>query len=553
MGEAVLYNKNTVADKQYDWNKAFNNEDFVDYVLNAIPIDYIGLEEFISAYEYKNRKNFLTASFPNCWMDIGSHAFENCVRMTSITCPSYKYESSGGVYNIYSIGEYAFKNCNELQKVTISTARHIGSHAFENLSNLLMFNSVYSDYSSNILINIYDYAFANCCSLSMFNGYKYINTISDYAFYNCGLSTCNIGESICSKIGSHAFEKCSSLIYVNRLNYNGVASSIFIDIGEYAFKDCISLYSFNATAIGFIGSHAFENCISLYTFVSYDGLLPWCRGIGEYAFSGCSNIYRFNLNPARNFTCDIYDYAFANCINLNQIAINNISHIGKNIFENTKMYSVTLYGKDSNSYIPSDTFVNASSLDTVILYSFYSLSNYAFYNLSTLRTFNGNDINYIGSHAFDGCSSISQIMLNTSFYSGVYCDEYAFNNCGCRTVTAGFNYIGNYAFNECNNVQYVQGPPYVKYIGKYAFYKCSNLTNLFIFSTNLSYIGSHAFDGCLSMTSINLSMVSSVPILESIDAFDNIPNYTIYVLSDIYQDYINDSIWCLLSNHIISA
>lgn len=550
MGEAILYNKSVVADKQYNWNKAFNNEDFISYIINAIPINYVGLEEFIPAYEYMDKRNFVTISFPNCWMNIGSHAFDGCTRISYANFNSQKFES----YSVYIIDEYAFRNCYNLESIDLGIARHIKSHAFENLHNLSAFRNEYAPYPYQLL-NIEDYAFANCEKLSLFSGYgyQYINSIGDYAFYNCGFSTLNsIGSYICSKIGSHAFENCKSLSYINNLNFSGVVSSIFMDIGDYAFAGCSNLFNFICYALGNIGSHAFEGCTKLNVFASTYYTAPWCKKIGAYAFNGCNSLYSIMFNPANSFPCEVGDYAFANCGNLYSIVIYNVSKVGSHILDNASIYTFCLSGvsNDSTLNISSDVFNNVLSITYLSLFSFFSISSYAFQSLN-LSSVLAVDITYIGSHAFENCETLYYFQANTSYSTGVYCGEYAFTGCtSLSTVTAGLNYVGSHAFDGCSNIKYIQGPPYIRYVGPYAFYNCSQLNAFYMTGLSCEYIGSHAFDGCSNISSIYLSLVSSLPILESIDAFDNISDYTIYVLSDIYSDYINDSIWGLLSDHI---
>lgn len=550
MGEAILYNKSVVADKQYNWNKAFNNEDFISYVINATPIDYVGLEEFIPAYEYMDKRNFVTVSFPNCWMNIGSHAFDGCTKISYANFSSQKFES----YSVYIIDEYAFRNCNRLESIDLGIARHIKSHAFENLHNLLEFRNNQAPYPYQLL-NIEDYAFANCEKLSVFNGYgyQYINSIGDYAFYNCGFSTLSsIGSSVCSKIGSHAFENCKSLSYVNNLNFSGMNSSILTDVGDYAFAGCSKLLTCNIY-LQTIGSHAFDGCISLNTF-SMGNIVPWCKKIGEYAFNRCSRLYSLNINPARSFNCQVDDYAFTNCGDLYNVQIYEISSLGKNLFDNTSIFTLALFGMNNNSdlYIPSNTFSNILNVSYLSLFSFFSISSYAFQSLKLLSVL-AIDTIYIGSHAFENCASLSYFQANTSYSIGVYCGEYAFAGCtNLSTLTVGLNYVGSHAFESCINLIYVQGPPFINYIGAYAFHGCSQLnSDLYIIdSPSLEYIGSHAFDGCSTLRNIYLTSVLSVPTLESIDAFDNMTYYTFYVTSDMYNNYINDSVWGLLSDHI---
>ena len=72
--------------------------------------------------------------------------------------------------------------------------------------------------------------------------------------------------------------------------------------------------------------------------------------------------------------------------------------------------------------------------------------------------------------------------------------------------------------------------------------------------TSCTYIGSYAFTDCNNLMSIYLyngGSDSNIVALEDINAFNNIySEYTIIVPSRLYSDYINDSIWGLISSHI---
>ena len=75
---------------------------------------------------------------------IGSYAFNNCTKLTTISFPAAT-----------SIGEEAFKNCNKLTTISFPAVTFIGSSAFRNCYSL-------TTISFPIATSIGSYAFNNC-------------------------------------------------------------------------------------------------------------------------------------------------------------------------------------------------------------------------------------------------------------------------------------------------------------------------------------------------------------------------------------------------------
>ena len=158
------------------------------------------------------------------------------------------------------------------------------------------------------------------------------------------------------------------------------------------------------------------------------------------------------------------------------------------------------YGQANNEiwYTSSDGNIvtpnNTSSLPTIV-------SNTYIDGIGVIKC--ASDITSIGTNAFNGCSSLSSVMIPDSVTS---IGEDAFFNCsGLSSVTIpdGVTTIGSGAFNGCSSLSSVMIPDSVTTIGSDAFQNCSSLTSLTI-GNSVTSIGEDAFRGCKSLSSITI-------------------------------------------------
>ena len=212
----------------------------------------------IGNYAFENRSTLTSITIPNSVTSIGKYAFRDCFSLTSITIPE----------SVASIGDGAFYNCHALTLVTInSNAIIINTNTKEsNISHI--FGSQVTDYIiGKSITSIGQYTFYDCskvASITVEKGntmydsrensnaiietatntlitgcpnttipYGIIN-IGDFAFYNCStLTSITIPNSV-TNIGNNAFQGCSSLGSIT-------LPSELTSIGDFAFSDCSSL------------------------------------------------------------------------------------------------------------------------------------------------------------------------------------------------------------------------------------------------------------------------------------------------------------------------
>lgn len=194
-------------------------------------------------------------------------------------------------------------------------------------------------------------------------------------------------------------------------------------------------------------------------------------------------------------------------------------------------------------YLPSDVISNYG----------LTINKYAFYNCKLLREFLAYEkfVWKIGSHAFDGCTSLGSFVLERfSFQNGMHTceiesyafansgisyvrlpvnsnpkamlvtlDDYAFANCtklksiilpyytDDNTIGAGLNSFGKYIFSGCTSLEQIDlsksMPNYgnsfygtVGVIPEGMFYNCSSLTDIKLADNSVVEIGDYAFHKC---------------------------------------------------------
>lgn len=163
---------------------------------------------------------------------IGSHAFEYCTSLSSITIPN----------TVKSIGEYAFYECTSLTSLTIG-------------------NSVTSMGSC---------AFAKCTGLKSVEIPNSVKSIGLCAFDGCtGLESVEIPNSVTdTSIGNSAFSGCTGL---KSLTIGNSVKSI----GGFAFAGCAGLKSLTIpNSVTSIGDGAFVGCTGLTEITSFAKSAP---------------------------------------------------------------------------------------------------------------------------------------------------------------------------------------------------------------------------------------------------------------------------------------
>ena len=131
---------------------------------------------------------------------------------------------------------------------------------------------------------------------------------------------------------------------------------------------------------------------------------------------------------------------------------------------------------------------------------------------SSSSTFNGlvspavilqDGLTSIGSYAFEGCRSLTNIEIPNSVTS---IGDYAFMNCSSLTsieIPSSVTSIGERAFYYCRSLTSIEIPSSVTSIGYAAFQNCSSLTSIEI-PSSVTSIGNYAFSNCSKLSTITV-------------------------------------------------
>lgn len=333
-----------------------------------------------------------------------------------------------------------------------------------------------------------------------------------------------------TKIGDSCFTGCS----ISKVAYNAASCAI-----QISGKDCLGPFSavtsdFDltiGTTVESIPNNMFkgQHCKSIHfatpSIVSYIGDYAFTQSkiveftcptsvktIGKSAFRDCQYINNFNADGGYLETID--SDAFNGCTRLINVSIQNgyLTKIGSGAFAKTSKEISFLLGAASifkwkscfNEVNGSDIDDGGFLIDTkqgkLLLgtcsqlteedYSGYTVSqfdSYAFFGAPLTTLFIPKTVTFVGSHAFDSCTTLSDI----TFEEG-----------------STLNKLDDMTFYKCSNLSTINLPESVSYIGSYCFAQ----TDMTIFNIpdNVSGLGTNVFNNCSKLETVSFKRDSSV-------------------------------------------
>ena len=499
----------------------------------------------LGKYAFKDCTGIKSILLPSSITIINDGTFKNCSSLTTVVIPN----------SIVTIGESAFDGCSSLISVVIpNSVTSIGEYAFEGCESLTIYCAAeeqpegWNDYWNKIVRNGYDRVRTEWgCEgggtyldlvyrIDIINGER-VATILKYRGTESKLTIPGVIEGMkVVGIGNSAFEGCSSLTiyceaeekpegwddYWNKVDrsdrartewgcegggtYLGLVYRIDIINGERVativnYRGTESKLMIpgviEGTKVVGIGNSAFAGCSSLISVVISEGV----TSIGKYAFSGCSSLTSVVIPDS---VTSIGGYAFEGCSSLTICCAvekqpegwdDNWNKIVWNEYDHNRVR--TEWGcEGGGTYLDlvyRIDIINGERVATILKYRGTESK------LMIPGVIEGTKVVGIGNSAFEGCSSLTSIVISKGVTSIGF---YAFS--GCKSLTSvvipeGVTSISGYAFKECSSLTSVVIPKGVTSIGFYAFSGCKSLTSIVI-PEGVTSIGKYAFEGCYSLT-----------------------------------------------------
>lgn len=371
---------------------------------------------------------------------IESGAFKGCRSLKEVRIPR----------NYTSVGSSAFRDCDGLQTLTMEGDRvSIGRGAFQNCKSL-------QSVKCAGIIQISEYAFQECISLTGIELPEGLEYIGDNAFIGCrSLEEVRI-PSTAVEIGGHAFDGAERL---QRVEFAAGGQDAVLD--SSSFRDCVSLREIEIPGnYVTVGDNAFLGCTSLERVAWASGTAVYANQvIGSNAFEDCSSLLTAEFTSSLS---GIGRQAFRNCVSLQEIEI-----------------------PEGTTYVEDNAFAGCSALRRAGISSTVErLGSHAFADAESLREVSfaeGKLDASIGSGCFQNCTSLEEISLPGNYTS---IEQRAFERCSS---------LWFFAWEESGAVYENQT------IGRDAFSGCENLLELHL-SGNVGVFDSEILDGNETVT-----------------------------------------------------
>ena len=270
----------------------------------------------------------------------------------------------------------------------------------------------------------------------------------------------------------------------------------------------------STTTVKWTTNHAYAAPGEYVIKLTVDGTMGF---YGDFSSSGDSAILRYSSSD------DNQNRVYQNSVQKIEIG-NGVTSIGTSAFAYCySLSSITM--PDGVTSIGTSAFADCYSLSSITMPDgVTSIGDSAFANCYSLSSITMPDgVTSIGDSAFGSCYSLASITIPDGVTS---IGAFVFAACSSLTsitIPDGVTSIGYYAFSNCFSLASITIPDGVTSIGDNAFDSCYSLASITI-PDGVTSIGYNAFDDCYCAAFYDFTACTTVPTLESTNAFYNIPS-----------------------------
>ena len=348
---------------------------------------------------------------------IGECAFEDCLKVTSISIPD----------SVTELNEYCFYACESMKSITIpQSVTRIADGVFVACEKL-----------TDIYYGGTDASWKHITSWNAGLG-------GNVTIHSTGVFTGKCGDNLTWTIDNNEVLTISGTGRIP--DYNDSSSGGNNTAPWYGYA-----YQIKKVVLGSgvqnIGNDAFADCYGMTDITIPDGV----TSIGDSAFDGCSALTEISIPGT---VCSIGDSAFQGCYALTKVIIpDTVSSIGDSVFSGcSALTEISI--PDTVSSIGDSVFSGCSALTEISIPSTVSsIGSYAFSGCALREVEIPQGITSIQSRTFQYCTQLTKITIPDSVTSVETC---AFDNCPVlKTVYYGGTeaqwegmHVDNYAGNN---------------------------------------------------------------------------------------------------------
>lgn len=386
-----------------------------------------------------------TYSIPNGVSCIGGHAFDDCIKLTSIDIPG----------SVKSIGGYAFYECKGLSNINISDGvEEIELRAFDGVEN--------------------------CEKIHI---PKSVNYIGSYAFDYVG----KLKEFIVSEDNMHYSSENGVLFNKNKTELikcpRGKTGTYTIPNSvEYLTKSAFSYCSLDSinlpSNLESIEDDVFSVCKELTSITIPEGV----TAIGNMAFLYCEKLVSVNLP---NSLERIGEESFSDCNSLEQIYIPaNVREIDPIAFWHSDNIKKFIVSEDNETYSSTDDgmLLNKSKTELLQIPSAQRVCYVPAY-IEKIVDLGENLDSFIVSEENENYSSIDGVLFDKMRKVLIKCPQ---KKAGCYTIPDSVCEISKYAFHN-SELKSITIPASVSSIEKQAIHFCKKLEAVNVSENNKHY------------------------------------------------------------------